>query len=106
MSEYHGDFMRLDVVVWTDGKTIIVEGEPPDEAADPKCSAHHCDAMGCGRRHILFRAPLPPSGGVALGYVPPEPEANRGPSEALLKARERQRAAGNDAVYPFGMPDE
>jgi hypothetical protein len=104
---YNGRYQRLDGVrVYTDGVQIVVEGNPPDETTDPEGVAHNCDVMGCGLEHVLYRAPLPPSGGVALGYEPPEPEPDQGPSEALLRARERQREAGNDAVYPFWVPDE
>jgi hypothetical protein len=51
-------FRELDVRVWTDGKTLVIEGEPPDEDADPRAEIHHCDVMGCGWCHVLARLPI------------------------------------------------
>lgn len=48
----------LPVEVASDGKTVLIVGEPPDESEDPECERHHCDSMGCGLSHILARFAL------------------------------------------------
>jgi hypothetical protein len=39
---------------WTNGKRVIVTGEPGNgDENDPEYEAHNCDAMGCGWDHVL-----------------------------------------------------
>jgi hypothetical protein len=49
------------LVVWTNGRRLLVEGNPPDEEdVDKACSMHDCDAMGCSSfLHALARYDLP-----------------------------------------------
>lgn len=91
--DWHGN---LEVTAWTNGEVLIIEGAPPDEE-----EVHHCDEMGCGWMHVLYRANITPEQAAQFGYVKPEPVVEskpKGPSEARLKAMERQRAAGNDVI--------
>lgn len=46
----------LPVRVATDGRTLLILGDPPDD--DPECLRHHCDSMGCGTSHVLVAVPL------------------------------------------------
>lgn len=67
---------------------IVIAFEPEED------SDHSCDEMGCGQEHVFYREFLEniPSGD-AVKTLP------KGPSEARLKAMDRQRAAGNDAIF-------
>lgn len=40
--------------VETDGKEVVVLGDPPDES-DSDEPLHNCDAMGCGWCHVILR---------------------------------------------------
>lgn len=111
-------YVPLNVIVWSDGKTLVIEGDPPDEEADPDGELHHCDSMGCGWCHVLYRSNLTTEEATQLGWqravledakhqqsmakiMAAKVRAKPGkgpPSEARLKAMERQRAAGNDAM--------
>jgi hypothetical protein len=44
----------LPVEVVTNGTFLMIVGDPPDEAEDPDCEAHHCDSMGCRQSHVLL----------------------------------------------------
>lgn len=109
MSEFWRWVELKDVKVWSNGKEIIIEGDPPDEEADPGPEpVHHCDSMGCRWVHILYRSPITPEKAIEIGYVcPPEPKPERRePSLARLNAMALQRMAGNDVTDHFRFPDE
>ncbi len=48
----------LPVEVVTNGTFLMIVGDPPDEADDPECVAHHCDSMGCRKSHVLMSVVL------------------------------------------------
>lgn len=45
--------VRLAVQVWTDGSTLILTGNPPEEEKSHNCDSQGC---GCGAVHVLYRA--------------------------------------------------
>jgi hypothetical protein len=47
---------------------IVVTGQPSDVEDENDPAFHNCDAMGCGRCHVLYRAPL-------ASVATPEPRA-------------------------------
>lgn len=38
------------------GGEVVVCGTPPDDEHLPEEQQHNCDAMGCGRSHVLWRS--------------------------------------------------
>ena len=40
----------LNVTVYQTATQIVIVGDPEDEE-----DSHNCDAMGCGREHVLYR---------------------------------------------------
>jgi len=49
----------MPVAAFTDGREIVIVGEPPDEEADPHGDLHDCDVMGCRIDHVIVRVAHP-----------------------------------------------
>ena len=50
----------LSVAAYTDGREVVVLGDPPDEEIDPSGDLHDCDVMGCSSvAHVLLRVRHP-----------------------------------------------
>ena len=49
-------YVKLEA--FSNGKWLVVLGDPPDENFDPEGKWHDCDAMGCNSLgdHVLYRA--------------------------------------------------
>ncbi len=47
---------KLEVTVYQTTTEIIITGHPEEDD-----ETHHCDAMGCGQEHVLYRFKLPQS---------------------------------------------
>ena len=41
--------------IYSNGKTVVICGEPPDEEVDPESESHWCDSMGCNWEHVLMK---------------------------------------------------
>jgi hypothetical protein len=40
--------------LYSNGKDVVICGEPPEEKDDPDSTAHNCDDMGCNWEHVLL----------------------------------------------------
>jgi hypothetical protein len=61
-------WQTIPVEVVTDGRTIVLIGEPPD-VDDPLDSDHDCDAMGCRWSHVLARIALDVHARAAIAHL-------------------------------------
>ncbi len=58
--QFIGDARPVQAFLSSDGRTLILTGDPPDEPDDyePTDDDHHCDFMGCQLSHVLYRIDL------------------------------------------------
>jgi len=67
-----GFLERRDWRIHTNGKEIVILGDPGDGEDSEDENAHNCDAMGCCWEHVLFRFDVP-----SWQKVPPAVEPDK-----------------------------
>lgn len=95
---YSAGFTEVAPGVHASATEIVVFGQPSDVEDENDPAYHNCDAMGCGRDHVVYRAKLAPTPVESVEALKREHEANARAAHHLL-AMDRARMDFLDAQY-------